>query len=73
MSPWIPGMTLEQAEIEAISRTLEFCGGNKPWAAKALRICIRTLRNRVRDADELAPYRGVPRRYPPSRIRITQG
>ncbi len=45
--------TLRDVELEHIRRTLEFFGGNKSRAAKALAISRQTLRDKLRDEEEL--------------------
>lgn len=73
MIHWAPGMKLEHVERQIFLQALQFHAGNKMKTARALGVCIRTVRNRIRDCDELAQYREDARYRPHSGIRMTQG
>jgi DNA-binding NtrC family response regulator len=65
MITWTPGKTLESIEREAIALALSHFKGNKTHAARALGICLRTLRLKIARYPELAHYRRAPRPHPP--------
>ncbi len=43
------GLTLQEAERQLLSRTLEATGGNRTRAAEMLGVSIRTVRNKIRE------------------------
>lgn len=48
MLRWKPGMTYVDLEREAISKTLVHFDGNRARTARALRISLSTVKNRIR-------------------------
>jgi len=57
VSPEAPGTSLREMERRLLESTLEANGGNRTRAARALGICQRTMRNKIRE------YGLPPRRY----------
>lgn len=71
-SIWLPKMTLRDAETLIIWQALAYFGGNKTHTARALKISLRTLRNRIKNNDKLSEYRIAPKFCKAARIRMTQ-
>ena len=57
-SIWLPKMTLRDAETLIIWQALAYFGGNKTHTARALKISLRTLRNRIRENPSLKEFSG---------------
>ena len=57
---WKPGMTLGDAEVEAIHAALAYFKGNKTHTAKALGVSLRTLRMKVANSERLVEFRRLP-------------